>query len=94
MNCPKCIDVILNIEFKHGVEIDHCPNCDGIWLDKNELVQLIKRISLSSSDAESIESFEKRDTSPELQAIEWSEKAAEALEDVFEFQDKSSIDKL
>jgi Zn-finger nucleic acid-binding protein len=28
---------------RSGVEIDYCPNCRGIWLDKGELDKIIER---------------------------------------------------
>jgi hypothetical protein len=28
---------------KQGVEIDYCPNCRGVWLDKGELDKIIER---------------------------------------------------
>ena len=28
---------------RQGVEIDYCPNCRGVWLDKGELDKLIER---------------------------------------------------
>lgn len=42
MNCPKC-NVTLSMSEKHGVEIDYCPNCRGIWLDRGELEKIIER---------------------------------------------------
>ena len=30
---------------KHGVEIDYCPECRGIWLDRGELDKIIERAS-------------------------------------------------
>ena len=34
--CPRC-DVALVAKENHGVTIDQCPQCEGIWLDKGEL---------------------------------------------------------
>jgi Zn-finger nucleic acid-binding protein len=34
---------------KQGVEIDYCPECRGIWLDRGELEKIIER-SASQSD--------------------------------------------
>ncbi len=34
--CPRC-DVPLVARENHGVTIDQCPQCEGIWLDKGEL---------------------------------------------------------
>jgi Zn-finger nucleic acid-binding protein len=42
MNCPICI-VPLNIAERHGVEIDFCPKCRGVWLDRGELDKIIER---------------------------------------------------
>ncbi len=39
MNCPRC-DVALNEKSLKGIEIDHCPECKGLWLDFHEMDQL------------------------------------------------------
>jgi uncharacterized protein len=41
MKCPTCPDSILIITDKKSVEIDFCPNCRGVWLDRGELDKLI-----------------------------------------------------
>ena len=41
MKCPVCKDVTLLMSEKKGVEIDYCPECRGIWLDRGELEKLI-----------------------------------------------------
>jgi Zn-finger nucleic acid-binding protein len=42
MNCPIC-HVALVISEKQGIEIDYCPQCRGIWLDRGELDKIIER---------------------------------------------------
>jgi uncharacterized protein len=42
MNCPVC-NVPLNITDRQGVEIDYCPRCRGVWLDRGELDKIIER---------------------------------------------------
>src|SRR6266542_6652623 len=42
MQCPVC-DVRLAVTDRQGVEIDHCPRCRGVWLDRGELDKLIER---------------------------------------------------
>ena len=42
MNCPSC-NVTLLISDRQGIEIDYCPQCRGIWLDRGELDKLIER---------------------------------------------------
>jgi len=40
MKCPSCNETLLMSE-KRGVEIDYCPNCRGIWLDRGELEKIM-----------------------------------------------------
>ena len=42
MQCPVC-DVTLSISSREGVEIDFCPQCRGVWLDRGELDKVIER---------------------------------------------------
>lgn len=42
MKCPVC-DVELKIAERQGVEIDYCPNCRGVWLDRGELDKILER---------------------------------------------------
>ncbi len=44
MQCPVC-DVGLSISSREGVEIDFCPQCRGVWLDRGELDKVIERAS-------------------------------------------------
>ena len=39
MQCPRD-ETELKIEHVHGIEVDHCPTCNGRWLDHHELDQL------------------------------------------------------
>lgn len=41
MKCPNCSETLLMTE-RQNVEIDYCPNCRGIWLDKGELDKLLE----------------------------------------------------
>ncbi|MEI6303938.1 MAG: zf-TFIIB domain-containing protein [Betaproteobacteria bacterium] len=45
MNCPNCPDTGLVMSDRQGVEIDYCPQCRGVWLDRGELDKLIERAS-------------------------------------------------
>lgn len=45
MKCPTCPDAVLVMTDRQGVEIDYCPNCRGVWLDRGELDKLIERSS-------------------------------------------------
>lgn len=48
MNCPIC-NVALVMAERHGVEIDYCPKCRGIWLDRGELDKIIDRVEQQSA---------------------------------------------
>ena len=41
MKCPHCPDATLLMSERQGVEIDYCPQCRGVWLDRGELDKLI-----------------------------------------------------
>lgn len=43
MKCPRCNNLNLNLMERQGVEIDYCPECRGIWLDRGELEKIIER---------------------------------------------------
>jgi Zn-finger nucleic acid-binding protein len=56
MLCPVCKSVELVMSERQGIEIDYCPSCRGIWLDRGELDKLIERsgqpdVSAASLDA-------------------------------------------
>ena len=51
MQCP--IDgTQLMISDRQGVEIDYCPKCRGVWLDRGELDKIIERSGNFSSEAQ------------------------------------------
>jgi len=40
--CPVCkIDLVMSE--RQGIEIDYCPQCRGVWLDRGELDKIIER---------------------------------------------------
>lgn len=49
MKCPSCPSENLLMTVRDGVEIDYCPICRGIWLDKGELDKLIERSNVHQS---------------------------------------------
>lgn len=42
MTCPSC-NIALLITERQQIEIDYCPACRGVWLDRGELDKLIER---------------------------------------------------
>jgi len=45
MKCPTCKDANLAMSDRQGIEIDYCPECRGVWLDRGELDKIIERSS-------------------------------------------------
>lgn len=45
MLCPTCTSERLVMSERSGIEIDYCPSCRGVWLDRGELDKLIERSS-------------------------------------------------
>ncbi|WP_401729851.1 TFIIB-type zinc ribbon-containing protein [Stenotrophomonas muris] len=43
MLCPVCKTQTLQMAERHGIEIDYCPSCRGVWLDRGELDKIIER---------------------------------------------------
>lgn len=41
-DCPRC-GVTLTMSERQGIEIDYCPQCRGVWLDRGELDKIIER---------------------------------------------------
>ncbi len=51
MNCPNCRTTQLVMSDRQGVEIDYCPQCRGVWLDRGELDKLIERSASQAPQA-------------------------------------------
>lgn len=47
MKCPIC-NIDLQMSERQGVEIDYCPQCRGVWLDRGELDKIIEKSATSS----------------------------------------------
>lgn len=50
MPCPTC-HVPLVMSERQGIEIDYCPQCRGIWLDRGELDKIIERSARDGAPA-------------------------------------------
>ena len=61
MKCPVCKDVTLLMSEKNGVEIDYCPECRGIWLDRGELDKIVDRARAARADYRDDDRREYRD---------------------------------
>jgi Zn-finger nucleic acid-binding protein len=43
MRCPIDVETDLQMTDRQGIEIDYCPKCRGVWLDRGELDKIIER---------------------------------------------------
>ena len=68
MNCPVCTNVSLVMSERQGIEIDYCPQCRGIWLDRGELDKVIDR-SVGASSGQRFDN-EKREHSRDYKSSE------------------------
>lgn len=64
MKCPVCKNVTLLMSEKSGIEIDYCPECRGIWLDRGELDKIIEKEKNNNifSDDQENENKQKKDS--------------------------------
>lgn len=58
MYCPVC-QVPLKMTERYGIEVDYCPSCRGVWLDRGELDKIIER---ASHVADAPDAIYRRDT--------------------------------
>lgn len=80
---------------RQGIEIDYCPDCRGVWLDRGELDKIIERASNESSPASGNAAprpmrRDDRDDSDEIERIKSMQYAKKKkktgfLGDIFEF---------
>ena len=93
MNCPVCTNVNLVLSERQGIEIDYCPQCRGVWLDRGELDKVIDR-SLAGSTGQRFEN-ERREPSRDYKSSEhyrephreghYKKKREGFLSDLFDF---------
>ena len=61
MKCPVC-NIELLLAERQGIEIDYCPQCRGIWLDRGELDKIIERASVESRQGEYSRDYHKEES--------------------------------
>jgi len=50
VKCPTCDSTDLVMSDRAGIEIDYCPKCRGVWLDRGELDKIIERSASQDDD--------------------------------------------
>lgn len=66
MKCPVCTTENLVMSDRQGIEIDYCPHCRGVWLDRGELDKIIER-SVAMPAQQPVEVPQPRYREPEYQ---------------------------
>ena len=61
MKCPTCNNINLKMADRQGVEIDYCPQCRGVWLDRGELDKIIERSTSAVDDDDRRDDDDDRD---------------------------------
>lgn len=61
MKCPIDEETLVMTE-RNGVEIDYCPKCRGVWLDRGELDKIIERSDPGPAAAASTASGRQEDS--------------------------------
>lgn len=51
MDCPVCKTENLSMTERLGIEIDYCPKCRGVWLDRGELDKIVERSTAELASA-------------------------------------------
>ena len=59
MDCPRCLSV-LKVEHHFGIEVDHCLECNGRWLDHHELDALEAKTAPNEDTRRATIQFSKR----------------------------------
>ena len=75
MRCPNDGATLL-LSKRQGVEIDYCPDCRGVWLDRGELDKLVSRVEVADRDL---------DHDGRVEPAKKRKKKSSFLQDLFEF---------
>jgi uncharacterized protein len=86
MKCPTCKDVNLVMSERQGIEIDYCPECRGIWLDRGELDKIIERSTSEPVADQNRERHKNRPQDHDKEDYRYKKKKRESfLGDLFDF---------
>jgi len=74
MLCPRC-NGPLTLSQRQGVEIDACPQCRGVWLDRGELDKIINRYDAFDQEDErrDYQDYDRKDHRPPKRKSFWQE---------------------
>ncbi len=89
MKCPVC-NIELKMADRQGVEIDYCPQCRGVWLDRGELDKIIERSATATPERERYDDDDDDDRRryydrDDSQTGHYKRKRKSFLDDIFDF---------
>lgn len=83
MKCPNC-NVNLVMTDRSGIEIDYCPDCRGVWLDRGELDKIIERSTQNTNNIHQENSFSEKRQYPTDNDFRYKKKKG-LLGELFDF---------
>lgn len=84
MKCPICPEAILVITDRQGIEIDYCPQCRGVWLDRGELDKLIEKSASTQMSHQANGSDRNRYTEDDYRKDHFHKKRKSFLSEIFD----------
>jgi len=65
LKCPNCSGKMQEVR-RHGVHIDYCPVCKGVWLDRGEIDKLVQSSTVPSTEIAGSHNYELKEILSEL----------------------------
>lgn len=87
MKCPTCPEVTLVMADRQGIEIDYCPQCRGVWLDRGELDKLIEKSASTQASPVSVQavrSDDYRDSKDDYRRDHYQKRKKSFLSEIFD----------
>ena len=84
MKCPNDNTTLVMTD-RSGVEIDYCPECRGVWLDRGELDKIIERSSPQAQVNQGYQSHSNNKYSSREGGYQKPKKKESFLSDLFDF---------
>lgn len=84
MKCPNC-NATLVMSDRQGIEIDYCPDCRGVWLDRGELDKIIERSATASPRRSDDDDDRRRSDSDHSRSYDYKKKRKSVLGEIFDF---------
>lgn len=89
MKCPNC-NVDLAMSDRQGVEIDYCPKCRGVWLDRGELDKIIEKSVVekdpfTSNRQDNVNYTNNENRYQQEKSYKYSKRKKNLLDDLFDF---------